>query len=557
MKEELDEMDQKANQEQVPVLIAGGGLVGLSAALFLSRYRVPYLLVERHPGTSIHPRARGFNIRTMELYRWLGLEEAIREAGRDLNKSMGIYTAETFASAELDLLKNGLPEQLKQAAAGMFKQAGALSPVAGNRCTQDVVEPVLLGEARRQGGDLRFNTELESFEQDEAGVTAVILDRASGERSTVRSRYMIAADGAKSGIRESLGISMEGRGAHGNHINIYFQADLRQWVEGREFSIMNITHPDAPGMLVSINNADRWCYHVSYFPEAGQIPGEYTPERCRRIVETALGIPGLDVVVLSALPWESAERTAKSLQAGRIFLAGDAAHVMPPSGGYGANTGVQDAHNLTWKLATVLNGTAGPALLATYHEERHRVAAATVLQAGRMADSGMLRIMNVIPDKSAPAPADMLAVMLGYRYTSAAVIGGSAGEPTIPAELEPKAEPGTRAPHVWLLQDESRLSTLDLFGGRFVLLAGPDGTAWREAAREAGRLLGVDVAAFLIGDGGELAEETDGDFARSYRLGAGEAALIRPDGFIGWRGAAADGTARGLADALARLLCRA
>src|SRR6266567_476831 len=340
-------------QEHVPVLIVGGGIVGLSASLFLSHHGVRSLLIERHSGTSIHPRARGVNGRTMEIYRELGLEEAIRVAGTELSPSFGIFTAQTLKE-----VIEPLPRRTEPAVFPGTAPFDEISSTSGNRVTQDLLEPVLLAEARKRGGDLRFYTEMLSFEQDETGVTAIIVDRASGTQSTVRADYMIAADGAGSRVRDALVVSVSGSGTLGHLLNILFLADLREFVRDREFSICLIERPDMRGLFTSINNSDRWVFHLSYDPKKGEKPEDFPPERCKGLLRLALGMPEIEIEIKSILPWESAVRVVDGFQQGRVFLAGDVAHQMPPWGGQGANTGVQDVHNLAWKLAAVLKSQA-------------------------------------------------------------------------------------------------------------------------------------------------------------------------------------------------------
>jgi putative polyketide hydroxylase len=208
---------------------------------------------------------------------------------------------------------------------------------------------------------------------------------------------------------------------------------------------------------------------------------------------------------------------------GPVFLAGDAAHVIPPIGGFGGNTGVQDAHNLAWKLAFVLRGQAGEGLLDTYEAERLPLADFTVEQA-------LLRMHH---RGRGSAPAEMLhdlAVIFGYRYHSAAVIGAEQGPPA----LDPRSlhgQPGTRAPHAWLERDGQRISTLDLFGRELVLLAEHQGTAWREAAALA-RAHGAALAVYQLG---QDVSDCEGALAEAYRIGPTGALLVRPDGFVAWR----------------------
>lgn len=517
--------------DRIPVLIVGGGVVGLTAALFLSQHGVRSLLVERHPGTSIHPRARGVNGRTMELMRELGVEDAVRNVGAKLAPAVGIHAGATLVEV-LEARGEGgwLLKRIRRK--GISGQGSKKSPTGPCRSTQDELEPVLLAAARARGlVDARFSTELVGFEQDGDGVTGRILDRKTGERQAVRADYLIAADGARSPIREQLGVSQSGRGVLTHQLNLYFRADLTALVKGREFSMCLVENPDVRGLFASINNTDLWVLHVSYYPERGERPEDFPAERCIALIRKAVGISDLTVELKGALPWQSTVRVADGFHHGRVFLAGDAAHVMPPWGGFGANTGIQDAHNLAWKLAAVLDGHAGPALLATYDVERRPVARAVAEIAGSMNDE-----RGLIAVKSGLA---MLWSMrrifpyltMGYGYASAAVILDPGPLPG-PGTTDLRGRPGTRAPHVWLKQDGKKISTLDLFGRSYVLLSGKDGAAWCEAAHAAGKRSRVRVGTFRIG--ADL-QDPERRWQRAFGVKAEGAVLVRPDGIVAWR----------------------
>lgn len=352
------------------VLIVGGGIVGLTASLFLSYHNITSLLVERHTGTSIHPRGRSLNARSMEIYRSLGIDEDIRAAGAELGPAMGIYRGASLASVIE-------PHKRSSSDAPARKIPGAwlldnLGPVGRAWATQDMTEHVLLAAARQKGGDVRFNTEPISFTQDSSGVTAIILDRLTGLKSTVKAAYLIAADGAESPIRKHLDISTTGSGPLGHLLNISFEADLTEFVKGREFSLCLINRPEDSirGLFNSINNSTRWGFHLSYSPPSGPSPSDFSPETCAEIIKIALGIPNVDVKVKAILPWEPTVKVVTKMQVGRVFFAGEAAHQMPPWGGQGANSGIADVHNLAWKLAFVLNNHSSPSLLSTYEAER-------------------------------------------------------------------------------------------------------------------------------------------------------------------------------------------
>jgi 2-polyprenyl-6-methoxyphenol hydroxylase-like FAD-dependent oxidoreductase len=511
---------KKMKKTQIPVLIVGGGLVGLTAALCLEKYKIPYLLVERHAGTSIHPRANGMNIRTMEIFRELGIEKEIRAAGKVLEKSNGSIQVEVLAGTDLSQLKRIAPNghELKEVTGRIIEE---LSPVAACACSQDQSEPVLLKKAQQLGGgDFRFYTELVSFEQTNTGVQALIRDRKTGQEETIYAKYMIAADGAKSQVRQALGIEFTEGGSFGNYINIYFQADLRKLVEGNEFIVCNITNPESPGGLLSVNNKDRWCFHIAYHPEEGESPNDFSEERCMDLIRKAIGLPRLDVTILSILPWEAASRIANHYQVGRVFLAGDAAHIMPPKGAYGANTGIQDAHNLAWKLAAVLRNVANTDLLTTYEQERKPVAQFATNQSILNLTDGKGRMHSLIP-------------AIGYLYQSDAIILEENIEIQLD-ELRLDGVPGKRAPHVWCSYRGKRISTIDLLGKNFVLFTGDKGKEWLHAASVVSLHLEIPIQAYQISTYGDLVD-IDSNWQKAYGISGEGAVLIRPDGFVACR----------------------
>jgi len=234
--------------------------------------------------------------------------------------------------------------------------------------------------------------------------------------------------------------------------------------------------------------------------------------------------------------WKATADTAERFRDGRIFIAGDAAHVMPPTGGWGGNTGVQDAHNLAWKLALVLKGIAGESLLATYEEERRPIGELTVEQAYTRY---VLRTDPSIPKDTMQAPVNDLNIELGYVYRSTAVVPELADVPAHVNPRESHAMPGTRAPHYWLQRDQQQISTLDLFGRNFTLLAGADGAAWCEIAPGAAKQVGLNLDVFAPGQDG-LEDPSDG-LSAAYGIEPSGCVLIRPDGFVAWRAPNASG----------------
>ncbi|MFC5664131.1 FAD-dependent oxidoreductase [Kitasatospora misakiensis] len=513
--------------DRVPVLIVGGSLVGLSAALFLGRLGVRHLLVEKHADTSHHPRGRGNNVRTMELYRVAGIEAAIREAASVLAPNHGILQAPSLTGEEQEWLFREIDPGGRLA---------RFSPSSWCLCSQNDLEPVLRRAARELGADIRFGTELLSFEQDPEGVTALLRSRETGEERVVRAQYLIAADGPRSPARTELGIGQTGKGELFHNVSITFRAKrLAEVVGDRHFIACYLTNPQADGALLPVDNREEWVFHAPWHPEHGEPLEAFSDERCARHIRAAVGMPELDVEVTGKAPWHAAERVAERYSGGRVFLAGDSAHEMSPTGAFGSNTGIQDAHNLAWKLAAVLCGWGGPGLLATYEQERRPVAQVTGERASARSAEHSHPGYAVVPGVGRQA--GVLAVALGYRYPRGAVAGADPAGPVVPEAFESAGEPGSRAPHQWLLRAGVRLSTLDLYEQTMVLLTGSEGAAWQEGARRAADRLAVPLDAYRIGDGAEddLAPEPGADFAAVHGIQPGGALLVRPDGFVAWR----------------------
>ncbi|HDR8169304.1 TPA: FAD-dependent oxidoreductase [Bacillus thuringiensis] len=511
----------------VPVLIVGGGLSGVASALFLAKHNIDYLLIERHLSTAIHPKAGGITFRTMELFRELGLEQRIRSAGKALENCRGRIAVHTIAEASKEALAKmratqyGNDEKLLQ-------KVEEISPSKQTACYQIILEEMMLQEAKTLGGELSFYHQLVSYEQNEHEVIATIRNRETEEESIIHCDYVIAADGAKSKIREQLGISTEGRGTIGGYyMNIYFEADLSEFIQGDAFGFSMVLHPEVLGALIPVDNARRWIYHVSYDPLKGEGPEDFTIERCKQIIQTAIGSTNVKSEIVSVLPWEATESTATKFQDNRIFLVGDSAHIMPPTGGFGSNTGIQDAHNLAWKLAAVIKGKAQPKLLETYHEERYPVAklttdyASSLLFRAANREEGNLNIM------------DGLAVTVGYQYSSEAIIDDLV-TPHRMDIVQLNGRPGTRAPHFLGMYEGQKVSILDLFGNDFVLLTGVENASWAEPAHTVSAKLGVNIKVYRVGLSGDFIAQED-IFSKLYGIENDGVVLIRPDGFIGWR----------------------
>ncbi|WAL69351.1 FAD-dependent monooxygenase [Amycolatopsis cynarae] len=497
------------NEERVPVLIVGGGYAGLAASLFLAHHGVRSLLVDRHPGPPMQGRARGINVRTLEIYRALGLDGEVTRAGEPFEQDNGVAMCGTLADQDWQwLFDKEAPKSYPEHSAGQLVMAD-----------QNAVEPILASAAVAKGADQRFGTSLVSFEADSDGVSAVVEDHASGTRRSLRADYLIAADGNRSAIRERLGIARPGYRVTQPLLSILFEADLSAVVRQRALFWI-IRNPEIGfGGFVSTAVPGRWCLALAHDPEAEPVDS-VTVERCERAVRAAAGIPDLPVRIVDVGGWQEAVGVAETYRQGRVFLVGDAAHVWPPAGAMGANSAVQDAHNLAWKLAAVLRGQAGPALLDSYEAERRPVALA-------LADLTLRRQEARFGGGRELADVDDEICILGQRYRSSAVLG--APHDTVFGEtLDTAALPGMRAPHLWVERDGERLALHDLLDTSFVLLTGASGDAWHAAAAAGS----VPMTAYRMGV--ELTD-VDGKWPVRSGLPADGALLVRPDGYVAWR----------------------
>ena len=513
--------------EDVPVLIVGGSLVGLSTAVFLGHHGVPSLVVERHRGTAIHPRAALVNQRAIEAYRAVGLEDEIEEAAaREFVQNGAIVSVESLGGKELDWYFRFINEGVEE-----------ISPSARLFVTQIGLEPVLLRAAERLGARIEYASEVTSLEQDGDGVTVIVHPRDGGPERTVRARYVIAADGAHSPIRERLGVRVLGHGSFSDSITIYFRADVRRLTGDRNLSVVYVFGPRLQGFFrFSIDLQAGFLVVNSTVDGEGtrsvRIGEDMSAATCIGYVRDALGDPDIPVEIENVQRWSASAEYAERLGDGRVFIAGDAAHVMPPTGGFGGNCGIEDGYNLAWKLAYVLDGIAGEELLATYDDERQPVGAFTTEQAY---SRYVLRLDPTLGTEDLMPVVHEAAVELGYRYRSAAIASTVDDDATWEDPSEPSGRPGFRAPHLPITVGGVEQSTVDLFGRRFVVLAGSGGESWRVGARTAASALGVPVDAYRVGDD---VIDPSGTLEALYGTGPEGAVLVRPDGFVAWRASA-------------------
>lgn len=548
------------------VVVVGGGPTGLSAAIGLGRLGVRTLLVERRATTSYHPRGHVVNGRSLEIFRSWGVAEEVLAAGLPRERNRGSAFVTRLAHPEFGaLVTHGHSPEFDREVAGY-------APHVKSSCPQDVLEPILLRAASALPAvDVRFGTTVLGVDDadDADDAVTVRLSADGGPESQVRARFVIAADGAASPLRDQLGVWLEGPERLGAQMGIYFHADLSRYVADRPYLLWWVYNPETTGVLITLDGRHRWTYNFAYDPATTE-PGSFTPERCVEIVRALVGDPDLDVDVRSARPWQMQARVATRMRVGNVFLAGDAAHPLPPTGGQGMNTGVGDVHNLAWKIAAVLRGRAGRHLLDTYEEERRPVARFNVDQslanAERMARAGLggmlendldfvARIETLDDAELEPVRAaiaeqrehfEYYGQVFGISYESPGIRpDGTEPVPSPVGRYLPVGRPGARAPHLWLDPDHTR-SLQDLFGAGFVLLTTAAGKRRWTAPDE------VDVVA--VGAEARHAGVEDA-FRAVYGIGTDGAVLVRPDGHIAWRAATFDPTID-LGDVLDHLLLR-
>ena len=533
-----------------PVLIAGGGLVGLSAAMFLAQHGVPSLAIERLRGGSQLPRAAFFHLRTIELFRAAGIEDEVRrQSEKEFMPEGAVVLWDRLSGKQLAAFIPSLNEGVD-----------TLSPCRRLFVTQPGLEPILRRRAEVAGAKVLDGHEVVGVEQDADGLTVTARDVDSGQETRLRGKYLIGADGAHSKVRELLGVEFDGRGVFSNSITIYFHADLAHLLLNKPLAVIYIGNPVLSGFFRIDKDCQSGflCVNTVGDPKADPVAAsnaaaDVSEQRLVEYVRAGIGDPDIPVKIDGIARWRATSDVARRFQVGRAFLAGDAAHLMPPNGGFGGNCGIHDAHNLAWKLAMVLQGKASPALLDTYEAERRPVGKFTVEQAYTRY---VTRTAPYLGAKDFEPPANDFNIELGYLYRSPAIVPEDQDDKVHDDPRQTLGKPGSRAPHVWLERDGKPVSTIDLVGDSFLLLAGPDGGAWVHAANAAAQKLGVNVDTCRV-DGNAL-RDPNGGFQQAFGLSADGAALIRPDGFVAWRAASLQpDPEKTIAGALRSVLCAA
>ena len=538
-------MSNDPNDRRVPVFIVGGGPAGLAMSLLLHRFGVRNVVVERSPTTTDHPKSRGCWIRTMELFRQWGIEARIRARGLQDDSDMFVFM-ESLAGHEFGRTR---PEPDR-----------GLTPAWKCLVAQDAVEEELLAALHGSPySTVLYSTEFLSFDERPGGFAVTVQNLESGRRLDFDARYLIAADGAGSPTRRAAGIDMEGPATMAVMANEYWRGDLSHLPIARTAAGFRLTPRDRSvpsSTILNTNGRDRWLSISQIGVERDERSHPWTDDEVIAMIRVQTGVPDLKVEIINRSVWRVSRQVATSFRKGGLFLVGDAAHRFPPTGGFGLNSSVQDAHNLAWKLAHVLRGWADEGLLDSYHLERRPVAVSNAdFSAGNRLRFFHVQeaVLSEDADRIAFWIDDMdnhlhsIGQSLGFTYAEGAVIpDGTVAKPLDSRVYRPSDRPGGRFPHAWL-DTARRQSTLDWFDQQFVLVAGPRGDAWREAAAAAAQRLKLPLAFRL------LERLPDG-----VRMGPRGAVLVRPDGHVAWRKPwlPADPAAE-IASALSRLLCRA
>ncbi|MBB4688350.1 FAD-dependent oxidoreductase [Amycolatopsis jiangsuensis] len=474
--------------ETSEVIVVGAGPVGLSTALFLADRGVRVTVLEKRDSLAAAPRA-GTSVRTLELFRSIGL-------GAELDRRCWDGPA-PFRS----VVKDSAIGAVRQAAALPERYARLLaecSPIGIRRTTtQCEVQQLALEQVRQRGGRVRLATEVVDVA---LGADEVRVETA--DAGTLVCRYLIGADGARSRVRDLLGIPVADRQVAARLNTAFFRADLHELLPESSTHACFIRNEHVYCTLFA-KGGDRWSSHLMDYPGKSAERTVLSPERTIHLLHQAIGKP-VPIELLECNAWEAAIGMAGSFRRGRAFLAGDAAHVQSSAGGLGMNTGIQDGHNLAWKLAEVLRGTAGESLVDSYEPERRAAAEASLALSHRVHRG--YQSHEDVQQLYARLAEDYLRGMLFYRYPAE-------GDDAVDI-LRNQTCVGARLPHRWL--DDGEVSTLDLVGAGWTLLTGSGGAGWQAAADQ------LDVRQIA-------------GFTELSGTGADGAVLVRPDGFVAWR----------------------
>jgi 2,4-dichlorophenol 6-monooxygenase len=581
-------------ETEVPVLIVGGGGCGLSASVFLSDHGVGHMLVERHADTSILPKAHYINQRTMEIFRQHGLFDAVTERA-STTEQFGRVRWQTTLTGDGPLDARVIHEMDAFGGGALTEVYGADGPVLPYKLPQLRLEPILRRQAEeRNPGRVLFSHELLSFAEKDDRVVAEIRNRDTGEVTRVVAQYVIAADGGRT-LGPQLGVEMQGTVKMADVSTAYFSADLSKWWhEGTIITwFVNPYRADLSCTLLEMGptwgkNCEEWGL-TFILGDVDRSDEAAVADRIREV----LGLPDVELTVHKLSQWTVEGVLADRYRVGRVLIAGDAAHRQPPTTGLGLNGGIQDVHNLAWKLGAVLCGRADDSLLDSYEAERRVIGKRNVewgltawFHHRAMTQAAIGLGPHVPPERrssvfdtyfdDSPVGAVMRAraaemfdthraecqahdMEIGFAYEQGALVPDGTEPPArspMGDTYRPTTRPGHRLPHAWLERDGQRLSTHDLVGAStgFVLITGSAGTAWAEAAEQVAEKFSVPVTVARIGTGAQYAD-VDGGWAAVREVADGGAVLVRPDSHVAWRSpGAAEDPAAVLAQAVARIL---
>lgn len=499
-------------EQKTAVIIVGGSLVGLSASLFLAAQNVPLILIEKHTQSSAHPRAMGYPERTMELYRAFGIEDQIPQIKGHFN----------LRRAKVESLAGKWISETAWTPGNKKKEDTAkiqYSPCAGAAIPQDKLEPILRKRALELGADLRLGTELLRVEQNENEVLVSVRDRVSGNEYTIKSSYMIASDGSASPVREALKIGRKGIGQLQVMRSVLFNASLNEYLKSG-VSQFEIEQPELNAFLTTYQD-NRW---VLMFKD----DIDRNENELLLAIQKAIGRSDIPIEIITTGRWTLSALITDSFQEGRIFIAGDAAHTLPPTrGGFGANTGIQDVHNLAWKLKAVLSGVSSPELLDTYHEERQPISWVRYEQLFARPDYAAYINKEELKNVTLY---DDVSMELGQIYRSKGVINAAPNGPDAMRPDQWKGQPGTRAPHLWITIGKHKISILDLFQKGWVMIT--TDKQWQDVAKSFFDSK-IKLDTYLIGH--DIITADPHAFKTLYGIGDHGAVLIRPDGYIAWK----------------------
>ncbi|MDX6256434.1 MAG: putative polyketide hydroxylase [Frankiales bacterium] len=516
--------------KELPVLVIGAGPVGMSAALLLARHGVPSVLIEARQSLGQHPKARGVRLRTMELFRQWGLADELQAQALPAEALRFIY-CDSLAGREL-----GRTPTLDESG-GMF------SPSRICRVAQDAVEHALSDRLQKEPlVDVRRGTRLIDLLQTEETVEAHVLtaDGDPSQHEVISGSYLIAADGVGSTVRRLLEIPVDGAPLLGYWQSIYWYGDISRWTADRPcIQFFTGMRGGKSATVASVDGRERWITMVPH-PPSEEPPEPLQTAQAQEIVRGAVGDEAFLPDIVDIATWRLSATVARAWRDRRVFLAGDAAHSFPPTGGFGMNTGIQDVHNLVWKLALVRSGRAQDGLLETYGVERRPVAQGNadwsvangdrirrISQALATGDHQQFAALLIDQDEHVNA----LEQDLGFEYASTAIIPETTPTPPRTATFDPAARSGRRAPHAWIRAKGREISTLDLLEGEFVLFTGAQSSqAWATAAATLPDTM-PEVAVYRVGTDIQVGE----DFTAVYGLGDTDVVLIRPDGHVAWR----------------------